>query len=132
MGRTDLYLHSTLGHVKRSRLLILGTTIALRFPNLPWEQQALEREGGGVPQHPLALLPPSSAPPIFLKPQAMKDVVRTVSSLLGPHQDSLSREENGVDTLSSIPSRREVGEETRPAGKVTNHRVPGRQGDELS
>jgi hypothetical protein len=50
-------------------------------------------------------LPPSSAHPTFLKPQVVKEVVRTVSALLGPHQDNLSREENDVDTLSSIASQ---------------------------
>lgn len=104
MGRTPLYLHSTLGRGKGSGPLIFGTTIALRFPNFPWEQQLLEREGGGTPQHPLAFLTPSSAPPTFLKPQAVEEVMRTVSAFLGPHQDSLSREESGAGTLSAIVS----------------------------
>lgn len=104
MGRTSLYLHSTLGRGKGSRPLIFSTTVALRFPSFRWEQQLLEREGGGTPQHPLALLTPSSAPPTFLNPQAVKEVMRTVSPLLGPHQDSLSREESGADTLSAILS----------------------------
>lgn len=82
VGRKYLYVHSTIGHGKGSRPLIFGTTTAVRFPNFPWEQQALERESGGTPQHPLPLLPPSSDPPIFLIPQAMKEVVRTVSALL--------------------------------------------------
>lgn len=43
VGRRFLYLHSKIGHGKGSRSLVFGTTIALRFPNFPWEQQPLER-----------------------------------------------------------------------------------------
>lgn len=115
-----MFLHSTSGHGKGSRTFIFGSTMALRFPNVPWEQQALGREGGGG--EPCSTLQPSlpsfPAPPTFLKPQAVKEVVRTVSMLLlRPHQDSLSRQENGTDTLSSTASlwERDRGLLGRPA-----------------
>lgn len=62
------------------------------------------RWGNPHPHHRPPLLPPSSDTPIFIIPQVTKEVVRTVSALLGPYQDTLSSEENGAGTCFSIVS----------------------------